>query len=162
MKVAIVHDSNAGNGEKLANAMKEQFEAAGASVSIGHVTKVAPADIVAQNPDILVVGAAIRAFNTSPTSKKWLKGLGRALKTNGTTIEHGAAFVTHGLPKEKANGWGNRFRKRLERVRGLANVYPEWLSGKVMGQTGPLEDGAEDAFRAHADRLLSWAGQSQA
>jgi flavodoxin len=158
MKVAIVHDSQAGNGEKLATAMKEGFEAAGATVIVGHVEKLDPKEVADANPDLLVVGAAIRAFHTSPSSKKWLSGLDRALKDSGKTVGHAAAFVTHGLPKDKANGWGKRFRRKVEKVPGVQAVYADWLSGKVMGQTGPLEDGAEEAFRAHADTLLGWAG----
>ena len=158
MKVAILHDSQAGNGERLAQAMKEAFEGAGVSVTMGHVNSVSPESIAKEAPDLLIVGAAIRAFHTSTTSKRWLKSLAGALRTTGGTISHGAAFVTHGLPKDKANGWGNRFRKRLEKVRGLTEVYPEWLSGRVVEQMGPLEDGAEDAFRDHARALMEWTG----
>jgi menaquinone-dependent protoporphyrinogen IX oxidase len=158
MKVAILHDSQAGNGERLAETMKEAFEGAGASVTMGHVKSVSPESVAKENPDLLIVGAAIRAFHTSTTSKQWLKRLGDALRATDNTIGHAAAFVTHGLPKDKANGWGKRFRKRLEKVRGLTEVYPEWLSGRVVEQMGPLEDGAEDAFRGHARTLMEWAG----
>lgn len=158
MKVAIVHDSQAGNGEKLAMAMKEGFEAWGASVILGHVDRLDPKEVAASKPDLLVVGAAIRAFHTSPSSKKWLSGLGSELKKAGATIGHAAAFVTHGLSKEKANGWGKRFRRKVEKANGIQAVYPDWLSGKVMGQEGPLEDGAEERFRKHADELRDWAG----
>jgi flavodoxin len=159
MTVAIVHDSKAGNGEKLANAMKEAFEAAGSEVVLGHVETLAPTEVADAQPELLVVGAAIRAFHTSPSSKKWLAGLGTALKKSGKTIGHAAAFVTHGLPRDKAEGWGKRFRKKVQRTSGVSDVYPAWLSGKVMGQDGPLEDGAEEAFRNHATALLEWANK---
>lgn len=158
MKVAILHDSQAGNGERLAQAMKEELEGAGAAVTMGHVTSVSPEAVATEAPDLLIVGAAIRAFHTSTASKRWLKSLSRALRANGHTIGHAAAFVTHGLPKDKANGWGNRFRKRLTKVRGISEVYPEWLSGRVVEQMGPLEEGAEEAFRNHARALMEWAG----
>lgn len=158
MKIAILHDSQAGNGEKLAETMKARFEEAGAEVTMGHVTKIEASAVAAESPDLLVVGAAIRAFHTSPTSKKWLKDLSAALKAREDTIGHGAVFVTHGLPKGKAEGWGNRFRKRLARLPRVENVYPQWLSGRVTGQSGPLEEGTEERFRRYAEELMEWAG----
>jgi hypothetical protein len=136
--------------------MREAFEAAGATVTVGHVTETDPARVVAEEPDILVVGAAVRAFMTSNTPKRWIRGLGRSLGTAKKTIDHAAVFVTHGLSTEKADGWGQRFQKRLERVSRVRNVYPEWLSGRVVEQLGPLEEGAEERFRNHARTLMSW------
>jgi flavodoxin len=156
MRIAILHDSQAGNGEKLAQTMKSAFEEQGAEVTLGHVKELAPETVVAEAPDLLVLGAAIRAFHTSPPSKKWLKGFDAALKAKGTTVPAAAAFITHGLPVKAANGWGNRFRRRLERAGGISKVYPEWLSGRVVGQQGPLEDGAEERFREHARKLFEW------
>jgi menaquinone-dependent protoporphyrinogen IX oxidase len=160
MKIAIVHDSQAGNGEKLAEVMKAQLERSGNTVSVGHVEKTNPDTVAAEHPDLLIVGAAIRAFHTSGSSKEWMKALSKALESRGATIGHAAAFVTHGLPTDKANFWGRRFRKRLERVAGVDAVYPEWLSGKVDGQMGPLAEGSEDKFRAHADELRKWASEN--
>jgi sulfite reductase alpha subunit-like flavoprotein len=157
VKVAIVHDSQAGNGERLANAMREAFESTGATVTIGHVTETNPGEIAAEGPDLLVVGAAIRAFMTSRTSKRWIRELGKKLRADKQSIGHAAVFVTHGLPVKTADGWGQRFRKRLDRVSRIERVYPDWLSGRVVGQMGPLQEGAEETFRGHAKKLLEWA-----
>jgi menaquinone-dependent protoporphyrinogen IX oxidase len=159
VKVAIVHDSQAGNGERLAHTMREAFEASGATVTVGHVKDIDPESIVAEEPDLLVVGAAIRAFMTSRTSKRWIRGLSRSLQATKSTVRHAAVFVTHGLPVDKAAGWGRRFRKRLDRMPRVEKVYPDWLSGRVVGQLGPLQDGAEETFRDHAEKLLEWAAE---
>jgi menaquinone-dependent protoporphyrinogen IX oxidase len=156
MRIAILHDSQAGNGEHLATIMQETFEQAGAEVTVGHVTGLAPESVAAEQPDLLVIGAAIRKFRTSPTSKRWLKHLDKALRAKGARIAHGAAFVTHGLPDKAAQGWGTRFRSRLERTPAISEVYAEWLSAKVVAPQGPLEDGTEERFREHARQLLAW------
>lgn len=66
MKIAILHDSQAGNGERLAAVMKEAFEQAGAEVTVAHVTRLEPDTVAAEQPDLLLLGAAIRKFHVSP------------------------------------------------------------------------------------------------
>lgn len=158
MKVCIVHDSQAGNGEQIASALRQSLEADGHSVSVGHVSTTDPAGLVSDPPDLLVVGAAIRAFTTSPATKRWLRGLGRALTRGDGAIPHAAVFLTHGLPLDKASGWGERLLARAERTRGIGSVYPRWLSGQVVEQLGPLEDGTLERFAGHARELAAWAG----
>jgi flavodoxin len=157
MKIAILHDSQAGNGERLAALMKEAFEQAGAEVTVAHVTRLEPDTVAAEQPDLLLLGAAIRKFHVSPSSKRWLKRLDRALAQRGVSIGHGAVFLTHGLPEGWAEGWGRRFRKRLERARAISEAYPRWLSAKVVAPEGPFEDGTEERFRVHARELLEWS-----
>lgn len=158
MNVTIVHDSQAGNGEKLALAMARAFETDGNVVTVGHVNNLDAGAAAASPPNLLVVGAAIRAFRTSPTTKAWLAKLDRRLQDEGKLIPCAAVFVTHGLPVKAANGWGRRFLKRVGRIKGIGRLYPEWLSGRVVAQSGPLEDGAEQTFEAHAATLAHWAG----
>jgi len=166
MKVVIVHDSHAGNGERLAEVMKEAFVQAGAEVDVGRVELqadssqtaghvVSPDTVAARPPDLLLVGAAIRKFVTSPPSKRWIKQLSRELSRRGTGITHAAVFLTHGLPLNWARKWGERFRRHLSRVHGIKDVYPQWLSGRVVEVSGPLADGSEEQFREHAKALLS-------
>lgn len=156
MNVVIVHDSISGNGKHLADILNGEFQAAGDSVLVGHVNEVEAASVAAAKPDLVVVGAAIRAFHTSPNSKRWLAGLGRALSSADTHIGHAAAFVTHALPVKAAEGWGRRFLRKLGRVKNIGEVYPEWFSGKVAGQNGPLEAGVEERFAQIAGILRSW------
>ncbi len=157
MNVTIVHDSQAGNGEKLSLAMAKAFEIDGNVVTVGHVTSIDAATVASTPPNLLVVGAAIRAFRTSPATKTWLAKLGRRLHDEGKLIPCAAVFVTHALPVKGANGWGRRFLKHVGRIKGIGRLYPEWLSGRVLGANGPLEDGAEQAFEAHAATLAYWA-----
>lgn len=49
-----------------------------------------------------------------------------------------------------------RLRRRLECAKTVPKVYPEWPSGTVVAQRGPLEDGSEERFREHARELLEW------
>ena len=156
MKIAILHDSRAGNGARLAAVMKDAFEAAGAEVSVGHVAEISAESVAEMQPNLLVLGAAIRKFRTSPASKRWLSQLDRALRMRNAAIARAATFVTHGLPDGAARGWGLRFLRRIERARTVSAVYPVWLSARVVAPGGPFEDGTEDRFRGHAVELLEW------
>lgn len=164
MKAVIVHDSQAGNGERLAELMKETFAEAGADVQVDHVkarSAATPAEVAANPPDLLVIGAAVRKFVVSPPSKAWLKELNRELRRHGNTIGHAAVFLTHGLPVNVARRWGERFRRRVDRSGGITEVYPDWLSGRVVDVSGPFEEGTEEKFREHARTLASWVSEGR-
>ena len=155
MKVVIVHDSKLGNGSQIAEAMQRTIEAAGHEVSLGHVNELDPSTAAAEKPDLVIVGAAVRAFMVSPATKKWLRGLKRALKQADHTVDAGAVFLTHGLPKNTADRWGTRLRRRMEKVHSIRSVYPDWLSGRVVGQEGPLEEGTLKRFEEQAKSLIA-------
>lgn len=154
LKAAIVHDSRTGNGNQIAQAIAQVCRDAGAEVRVGHYSELDATEIADFAPDFLVAGSAIRAFMLSGVSKTWLRSFSRELRRTGGTVRQGVAFVTHGLPRDKADFWGRRFRRRVASIPGIAAVDPEWHSGRVLGQEGPLEDGTIDRFRELARRLL--------
>lgn len=156
MKVIIIHDSHYGNGAKLAESMRASFEHSGATVSVHHVKEADAAKIVADRPQLCVVGAAIRAFQLSPTIKRLFAELRKATGKSGR-IPHGVVFLTHALPDRLTKGWARRLRRAIEGSRAFEYVYPDWLSARVVGQEGPLEDGAIERFAGHARELLEWA-----
>ena len=139
MKVWIVHDSQMGNGENLAKTMGKTFEK-DMEVNIGHVKKIDPVKVVADSPDIIIVGAAVRAFMTSFTSRKWIRKLHKELQKANKTVKIGATFLTHVMKKEMVNGRGNRLNKLLAKSPYVVAVYPEYLSGKVVAPEGPFEE----------------------
>jgi hypothetical protein len=162
MNVCIIHDSQQGNGKQVAETMGAVFEEQGARVTISHVDKLAAAELPGLNPDLLIVGAALRAFRVSANVKRWISDARRTLRgaEAGRTIPNGAVFLTHGLPLNTANGWGKRLLRRLRRSGICAEVYPVWISGRVADQMGPLADGVLESVEAHAQELLRTVGQS--
>jgi len=152
MKVWIVHDSQLGNGEKLAKTLGKTFEK-DMEVNIGHVKKIAPAKVVADSPDLIIVGAAVRAFMTSQASKKWIRQLHKELQKANKTIKIGATFLTHVMKKDWINGRGVRLNNLLAKSPTVINIYSEYLSGKVVATEGPFEDYVLGEVEKHAAEI---------
>jgi hypothetical protein len=153
MKVWIVHDSNFGNGKSLAEAMGEVFRQQ-VEVGIGHVKMVSPQKVAGEKPDLVIVGTAMRAFSTSLASKMWIRRLKTQLRKENHVVPLGMVFITHAMPKKMVEFWGKRFHKILDRGIAIAEVYPDWLSGRVTDTEGPLEDGTIENFVHIAQQLL--------
>ena len=160
MNICIVHDSHAGNGLSLAERMQEVFTRAGAVTKLGHTQELRPEEAIQHDFDLIVVGAAVRKFTLSATSKAWLGGYAKLLKENNKTVAFGAIFVTHGLPRRVVDGYAKRLRKRMERSKRIVNVYPTWLSGRVTDIKGPFEDGTLERIEAEARQLVQWMESS--
>ncbi|TVR54486.1 MAG: hypothetical protein EA426_16945, partial [Spirochaetaceae bacterium] len=156
MKILIVHDSRTGNGEKVADTLRGLFESRGADVTVGHVTTHNPTTAAESRPDLLIVGAAIRKFQLSRTSKRWIAAFDKESRTAGHTVRYAAVFVTHALPERLAASWANRFRRRVTRCTAITGVYPDWISARVLAIEGPLAETVEADLERHAQAV--WDG----
>ena len=156
MTICIVHDSQRGNGLKIAERMGEVFESLGARVLVGHQSETTPESIASQSPDLLVIGAAIRKFMTGPASKRWMSQLAGAVKDRGNRIACGAVFITHLMPESMADRRAARFNRNLMSYDAVREFYPEWFSGPVRQITGPLVEGTLEASERHALALFKW------
>ena len=161
MNICIVHDSKHGNGKKVAEAMKQVFETSGATVALGHVTELSPEAVADLEPELVVVGAAVRMFQVSKASKRWLRQLDRALLGQNRKIPHGAVFLSHAMDAKACKGWGGRLLRRMERARSISHAYPQWFSAHVLAPEGPLEDGTIAEFEEHSEVLLTWMGSEK-
>ena len=153
MKAWIVHDSQYGNGESLAKAMRGIIQEK-MKVDVGHVKKTSPQQVAHEKPDLIIVGTAVRVFSTSFASKNWIRKLKRELRRVNHVIPLGVVYVTHAMSKETIDFLGKRFQRFLDRGIAISEVYPDWLSGKVEKPEGPLEDGIMENFIHVAQRLL--------
>ena len=156
VNVLIVHDSKFGNGEKIAEEMREVFEKALSSVKVGYVHDLASLPKSEDLPDLVIVGAAIRMFKVSRASKKWLKQLDKNARKGGKAIVFGAVFLTHGLKESSIQGFGNRYLGFMQKMKSLDYVYPVWLSGQVEGQEGPLLESVLPNAKEFAQSLEKW------
>ena len=132
MNVYIVHDSQKGNGKQLAEKLASEFESRGAQVVLGHRTELTPEQVASNTPDLFIVGAAVRAFVTSPPIKKWISRLAAELKRHNAKVSRAAVFLTHVMPDEMVEGRVERLQRSLSRAEGVGEVYSEWLSGQVI------------------------------
>jgi menaquinone-dependent protoporphyrinogen IX oxidase len=159
VNVLIVHDSKFGNGEKIAEKMREEFEKSQLSVKVGHVSDLSTLPENEAFPDIVIVGAAVRMFRVSSASKKWLKQLDKNAGKSGSTIVFGAVFLTHGLKETTVKGFGGRYLRFMQNIRSLDYVYPELLSGQVEGQEGPLLDSVMPKVEKFTQSLVTWMSE---
>lgn len=157
VQVCIVHDSQLGNGRLLAEAMQERMQELGAHVTVDHVTGLNPASAMTARPDLIVVGSAVRAFTTSPATRRWMRELGRELAGPGASTPRLALFVTHALPREMVDRKAQRLLGRLAKMVGPDLLYPGWISGRVIAKEGPFADGVVDQAADEAERILAWA-----
>ena len=157
MDVYIIHDSQKGNGKKLAEKLASELESRGAQVVVGHRTELTPEQVAANQPNLLVVGAAVRKFMTSPPVKKWITRLAGELKRHNAKIPHAAVFLTHAMPDKAVEGRVKRLQRSLSQVEGIGEVYPEWLSGQVKAIPGPFVDGTLEKAVTFAESLFDWA-----
>ena len=158
MNVCIVHDSQKGNGKKMAETLASEFESRGAKVVVGHRRELSPKQVAVNPPDLLIVGAAVRAFVTSPPIKRGITRLAAELGSHNARISHAAVFLTHVMPDAMVEGRVERLQWSLSRAAGIGEVYSEWLSGQVQNIPGPFVDGALEKAVTFAANLFEWAG----
>jgi menaquinone-dependent protoporphyrinogen IX oxidase len=157
MKVCIVHDSQKGNGQQLAEKLASEFETRGVRTVVGHRKEIAPEQVAEDAPDLLIVGAAVRKFMTSPPVKKWISQLVKELKSRNTGISRAAVFLTHAMPDKAVEGRVKRLQRSLSQADPIRDVYGEWLSGQVKAIPGPFVEGTLEKAAAFAARLYDWA-----
>jgi hypothetical protein len=141
----------------MAEKLASEFESCGAQVVVGHHTELTPGQVASDNPDLLIVGAAVRAFVTSPPVKQWISRLGAELKRHNAKISHVAVFLTHAMPDAMVEGRVQRLKRSLSRVEGIGEVYSDWLSGQVKSIPGPFVDGALERAVTFAANLFESA-----
>ncbi|MBL7007193.1 MAG: flavodoxin family protein [Spirochaetia bacterium] len=161
MNVLIVHDSKFGNGEKIAEKMREEFEKTGASVKISHVSDSSSLPMREEFPDLLIVGAAVRMFRVSPASKKWLNQLDKNARKAGATIVFGSVYLTHALKENSIKGFGRRYLRFMQKMKSLDFVYPKLFSGQVKGQEGPLYEDVLPAVEEFTQSLKKWMTENK-
>ena len=157
MKIYIIHDSEKGNGKTLAEKLASELEAQGSQVKVGHRTEISPEDVASDVPDLLIVGAAVRKFVTSPPVKRWITRLIKVLNSQDKSISHVAVFLTHVMPDDLVRGRVSRLQRSLTGVTVPNGVYTDWLSGQVKNIPGPFVDGVLEKAVTFAAELHTWA-----
>ncbi len=155
MTVLIVHDSQYGNGKAVAEAFQEVLGRQ-AEVTVGHIEELSPEETARQRPELIIAGAAVRKFFTSPAVKRWVRRFGKSLAQEGVTVPRGAVFLSHAMPQKMVAGRGRRLRRLMERSGGVERMYPGWFSARVQQISGPLFEGTVAAARERAAALLEW------
>jgi len=155
LKISIVHDSQLGNGRKLAEYLGDVLRAGGAEVRISHQAETQPEEVREFTPDLLIVGAAVRRFMTGPASKRWVRNY--AASSRDMRIARAAVFITHIMSQPMVERRATRFIRKLESLDAFDSVYPGWLSGRVKEIAGPFIDGTMERADEFAREITHWA-----
>ena len=155
MKVWILYDTKFGNGKKLAEFLGKEFPESD-EIKKGDVKEVAPSLVAEDNPEVLILGGAIRMFRGATKSKKWLKKLNKEVKKVGNEIQYGTAFLTHGLPTDKMQGFGKRYFKKLRNASKIENVYSELLTARVEDTEGPIIPEEMEKAKRYIHDFVKW------
>ncbi len=155
MNIWILYDTQFGNGKKLAKVLGKEFPEAD-DIRRGDVKDVSPKSIAEDNPDVIILGGAIRMFRGAPKSKKWLKKLNKHLEELNHKIRFGTAFLTHGLPTDKVQGYGKRYLKKMKKSSMIENTYRQLLTARVKEQEGPILSKEMDKAKNYIHEFINW------
>ncbi|NHI84233.1 MAG: FprA family A-type flavoprotein [Candidatus Thorarchaeota archaeon] len=138
-KALVVYYSTYGNTEKLAKALAAGLQ------SVGIDTDTAKVDAVSFDKlgeiDLLCVGSPVHAWNAAKPAREFLDSL---KSLDGLSGKKAFAFDTK-LRSRFAGSAGGKIEKKLKNM-GLVVAKPA-ISAIVLGKEGPLEEGAEEAFK---------------
>jgi len=146
----VIHNSKYGNSEKLSNeiaaGLKDKF-----NVKVGSIKTINPEEIAEDNPEALIIGGRIIAFNIDRKLIKFIKNLDDYFKTQIPKI---ASFYTHSAP------WSDKFsrglRKALEKTACIGNICPEILEIAMQRQKGPAAEGQEEKIQNYIKYLIGF------
>ncbi|MFX1339793.1 MAG: flavodoxin domain-containing protein [Promethearchaeota archaeon] len=148
--VWIIHNSKYGNSEKLSNeiavGIKDKF-----NVKVGSIKRINPKEIAEDNPEAIIIGGRIIAFNTDRKLTKFIKNLDIYFKKPIPKI---ATFYTHSEP------WTDKFsrgmRKALEKTTCIGDSCPEILDVAMQKSKGPAAEGQEEKIQNYIKNLLKF------
>lgn len=148
-KIWLIYHTKTGNCgkmcEDLAAHLKEKYE-----LKTGNVKELNPEEIIADNPDVLLIGSRITIGSPDKTIKKFVKKLGLKLEK---PIPKAATLYTH------ASTWDENFGKMakiLKEHNVAEDVLPDVLEIKLEGAKGPREPNQEIKITEFAQKLSNF------
>lgn len=153
MKLVIIHDSQFGNGKLLSETLAQSIGAD--ETIIRHRKEMMPKDVILENPDLLIIGTAVRVFKISRPSRRWLKKLKKEMNHQENFHPHTSCFITHVLSKQRHEKKAAKFMNMIMES-GCTKLHPKWFSGKVKDQEGPFEDNVLVDVTKYGKELIKW------
>ena len=138
-RALVVYYSKFGNTEKIAKALAAGLQSGGIDTDTAKVSDVKYDEL--EEIDLLCVGTPVHAWSISKPAKEFLE---RLKGLEGLSGKKAFAFDTK-FKSRMAGSAGGKVEKKLKSLGFTIAKSAE--SAIVLGQEGPLEEGAEDAFR---------------
>lgn len=153
MKIWIIYDSKFGNNKRIAQAIKDQLSQH--EVEMMYAKKISPRQVIAKNPDALLLGGPRHAGKISWTISHWIQSFGKKIQAKQIRLKKIAAWETHGIFKPEDMQSESKMERRIleanmkipEKWKELLMAVPsvkyiqEPLSLEVKELSGPLEEG---------------------
>ena len=157
MKIAYLHASKFGNGEKVAEEFKTQMAANGVAVEVHHIRDARPDRLPAA--DLYVLSSPGRMGKPIGSMRRFLK---KVRLPAGTRY---AILTTEGAPQPNKKTGRMPTEAEIAKWQRVRPIMNEILQGAglvsvaedkvyVTGLKGPLEDGWEQKVQAFAARVL--------
>lgn len=146
-KALVVYYSRFGNTEKVAKALAAGLESGGVDASTAKVDEVKFEEL--DEITLLCVGTPVHAWNVSRPVKEFLN---RLMSLEGLSGKKAFAFDTK-FRSRMAGSAGGKIEKKLKKM-GFVVAKPA-VSAIVLGNEGPLEDGAEETFKEMGAELAT-------
>ncbi len=146
-KALVVYYSKFGNTEKIAKALAGGLQSGGIDTDVAKVDEVKYDEL--NKIDMLCVGTPVHAWNISKPAREFLdrlKGL------DGLSGKKAFAFNTK-FKSRMAGSAGGKIEKKLKNL-GF-DIAESARSAIVLGNEGPLEEGAEGAFKQIGKKLAN-------
>ena len=150
MKIAILYDSKFGNTKQVTEFLADQLNSSGYEVKSFRTKKTVPSELVAFEPEAILVGSPTHGKAPARTLKKYLKKLAKLLKESSSVkIKKGATF--------NCFGGDNVCHQIAEKVReAIPNIelHDTSLPLQVLGWKGPLPNNWMDLATTFLKGLL--------
>jgi len=146
-RALVVYYSKFGNTEKIARALAGGLQSGGIDTDIVKVDEVKYDEL--DRIDLLCVGTPVHAWNISKPAKDFLE---RLKGLEGLSGKKAFAFDTK-FKSRLAGSAGGKVEKKLKSL-GFA-IEKSARSAIVLGNEGPLEEGAEGTFKQIGEELAS-------
>ena len=134
MKVAVLFDSKYGNTKQLAEFLAEQLGSSGHEVKNFRTKETEPADLLAFEPEAILVGAPTHVGSPARTLGKYIKKIGKLIEEGkSANVKKAATFNCN-----NGDDVCHKIEKKVSEAIPNIELYDNSLPVQTDGMKGPL------------------------
>ena len=152
MKIAIIYDSKYGNTKQLAEFIADSIRSSGHEVRLYRTRRSKAKDLLAFEPEALLVGGPTHMGGPARALGKYLKKIGKKIKKRPSVeIKKTGIFNCY-----VENIVCDKIKDKISDCFPDIKIYEKFLPIKVGGMKGPLLNNWKDQARFFIDGFLSF------
>ncbi|NVM54390.1 MAG: hypothetical protein HWN66_11865 [Candidatus Helarchaeota archaeon] len=152
MKVAILYDSKYGNTKQVAEFLAEKVGAGGHEGHLFRTGESKPEDLLAVEPEVLLVGGPTHIGRPARALRKYLKKMGKIIEM-GTSVEVKQLGVFNCYNNDIVC---DKITKKIVQVFPNVKIYEISLPLRTKGLRGPLSNDWEDKASTYIAGFLNF------